>query len=254
MRVLSYCTCTILILSVLTLDGQSVGGSGSSPVVSSSTHTTTASNTASADPLQLFLSRPPESLTAYRAFRTLKASNKRFKKDGWMTVWTELDPKKGFSYEIVDEGGSGYIRNKVLRKMLEGERDAIATGQPGRVALSTANYRFSAVANDGQTAKLQIVPLRADTLLVNGTVTIEAGTGDLLSVEGRLAKNPSFWTNRVEVSRRYGRIAGVRVPLQVESTASVKIVGTSEFSMVYEYASINGSAVGQPQTTSRLSP
>jgi hypothetical protein len=95
------------------------------------------------------------------------------------------------------------------------------------------------------------VPLRADTLLVNGTVTIEAGTGDLLSVEGRLAKNPSFWTNRVEVSRRYGRIAAVRVPLQVESTASVKIVGTSEFSMVYEYASINGSPVSNVTTAQR---
>jgi hypothetical protein len=207
----------------------------------------------SADPIQRFLSRPPESLTSYRALRTLRAANKRFKKDGWLTAWTELDPQGVFRYEIVSEGGSGYIRNKVLRKMLEGERDAIASGQPGRVALSLANYRFSVMSDDGQIAKLQIVPLRADTLLVNGTVTIEAGTGDLLSVEGRLAKNPSFWTSRVEVSRRYGRIAGVRVPLHVESTASVKIVGTSEFSMTYEYASINGSAVGQPPLTASAS-
>src|SRR5262249_47755678 len=152
MRVLSYCTCTLLILSALAIV--------SPPPVSTA---------ASSDPVQLFLSRPPESLTAYRAFRTLKAANKRFKKEGWLTAWTELDPKSGFRYEIVAEGGSGYIRNKVLRKMLEGEREAIANGQPGRVALSTANYRFSALSDDGQVAKLQIVPLRADTLLVNGT-------------------------------------------------------------------------------------
>jgi hypothetical protein len=243
MRVLPYCTCTILILSVLTLDGRSIevssGNSSSSPAVS---------NAASTDPVQRFLSRPPENLTSYRAFRTLRAANTRFKKEGWLTAWTELDPQTGFRYEIVGEGGSDYIRRKVLRKMLEGERDAVASGQPGRVALSLANYRFSVMSDDGQVAKLQIVPLRADTLLVNGTVTIEAGTGDLLSVEGRLAKNPSFWTNRVEVSRRYGRIAGVRVPLQVESTASVKIAGTSEFSMTYEYAAINGSEVGEPLT------
>jgi hypothetical protein len=106
------------------------------------------------------------------------------------------------------------------------------------------------VSDDGEIAKLQIVPLRADTLLVNGTLTIEAGTGDLLSVEGRLAKSPSFWTNRVDVSRRYGRVAGIRVPLQVESTANVKFAGTSEFSMTYEYASINGSDVSS-MTTSR---
>jgi hypothetical protein len=224
MHVLAYCTCTILILSTLALDGRSAASS--------------------ADPVQRFLSRPSETLTSYRAFRTLRASNKRFNKEGWMTAWTELDPQGGFRYEVVGEGGSDYIRRKVLRKMLDGEREAIAIGQPGRVALSPANYRFSVMSDDGQVAKLQIVPLRADTLLVNGTVTVEAGTGDLLSVEGRLAKNPSFWTNRVDVSRRYGRIAGVRVPLRVESTASVKIVGTSEFSMDYEYASINGDPVG----------
>lgn len=243
MRILSFCACTLLILSALGV---------SSPV---STAASGASG-ASADPIQRFLSRPPETLTSYRALRTLRAANKRFKKEGWMTAWTELDPRGGFRYEIVAEGGSDYIRRKVLLKMLDGERDAIASGQPGRVALSPANYRFSVMSDDGQIAKLQIVPLRADTLLVNGTVTIEAGTGDLLSVEGRLAKNPSFWTNRVEVSRRYGRIAGVRVPLQVESTASVKIAGTSEFSMIYEYASINGtpintSAVGNVTSAQR---
>lgn len=226
MRILAYCTCTLLILYTLGLDGRSA--------------------VSTADPVQRFLSRPSETLTSYRAFRTLRASNKRFKKEGWMTAWTELDPQGGFGYEIVGEGGSDYIRRKVLRKMLDGERDAIASGQPARVALSLANYRFSVMSDDGQIAKLQIVPLRADTLLVNGTVTTEANTGDLLSVEGRLAKNPSFWTTRVDVSRRYGRIAGVRVPLRVESTASVKIAGASEFSMVYEYASINGEPVGQP--------
>jgi hypothetical protein len=241
MRALTFCSCTLLILGALAVS--SVAGSATSPPSG-----TSPASASSADPIQRFLSRTPEHLTSYRAFRTLRASNKRFKREGWMTAWTELDPQGGFRYDIVSEGGSEYIRRKVLLKMLDGERDAIASGQPGRVTLSLANYRFSVMSDDGQIAKLQIVPLRADTLLVNGTVTIETGTGDLLSVEGRLAKNPSFWTNRVEVSRRYGRIAGVRVPLQVESTASVKIVGTSEFSMVYEYASINGAAVGNVTT------
>jgi hypothetical protein len=238
MRGFTRCVCTLLLLT-LTVLASSFEASDSP-----------ASDGPASDPVQRFLSRPPEQLMSYRALRTLRASNKRFKKEGWLTAWTELDPQGGFRYEIVAEGGSDYIRRKVLLKMLDGERDAIASGQPGRVALSPANYRFQVVSDDGEIAKLQIVPLRADTLLVNGTLTIEAGTGDLLSVEGRLAKSPSFWTNRVDVSRRYGRVAGIRVPLQVESTANVKFAGTSEFSMTYEYASINGSDVSS-MTTSR---
>ena len=30
-----------------------------------------------------------------------------------MLAWTEYDHVNGFRYQIVDEGGSGYIRNKV---------------------------------------------------------------------------------------------------------------------------------------------
>jgi hypothetical protein len=40
--------------------------------------------------------------------------------------------------------------------------------------------------------------------------------------------------------RRYERINGIRVPVSMQSTAHVVIVGRSTFSMVYDYASING--------------
>jgi hypothetical protein len=201
-----------------------------------------AANTS--DPVQRFLTAPAEPLSSYRALRKISASNKRFKKHGWLTAWTELDPKHGFRYEIVDEGGSEYIRKRVLRKLLEGERDAVTSGEPGKAALTTSNYRFDVVEDNGTVMRLSIVPLRSDGLLVNGTVTAESGTGDLLSIEGRLAKNPSFWTSRVDVTRRYGRIGGIRVPLEVASTAHVKIAGASELSMTFEYESINGRIIG----------
>jgi len=62
-------------------------------------------------------------------------------------------------------------------------------------------------------------------------------------VEGLLVKRPSFWTRRVEVVRRYARVGGVRLPVSMESTAQVLVVGTSTFSMTYEYESINGASV-----------
>lgn len=64
--------------------------------------------------------------------------------------------------------------------------------------------------------------------------------GDLVRVEGTLASRPSFWTRRVEVVRRYGRVGGVRVPVALESIADVRIVGRSTFRMTYHYLSVNG--------------
>jgi hypothetical protein len=200
--------------------------------------------TAGADPVQRFLSRTDEPLTRYQARRTLRARNERFNKEGWITVFTELDPAAGFTYRMIEEGGSGYIRNKVLRKALDGEREAIAAGDASRSALSAANYQFNVTSVDGPNARVRVTPLRKERFLVDGTITLTADSGDLLQIEGRLARNPSFWTNRVDVVRRYGRIDGVRVPVSVESTANVKIAGTSAFSMTYEYESINGRRVG----------
>jgi hypothetical protein len=77
-------------------------------------------------------------------------------------------------------------------------------------------------------------------MLVHGTALVTADSGDLRLVEGRLAKSPSFWTRSVRISRRYERIAGVRVPVSMRSTADVRIVGDSTFSMTYDYETING--------------
>ena len=68
-----------------------------------------------------------------------------------------------------------------------------------------------------------------------------------MRIEGRLSKAPSFWTRRVEVVRHYERINGVRVPVAIESVASVLIAGRSTFKMTYQYETINGQQVGVPQ-------
>jgi hypothetical protein len=67
--------------------------------------------------------------------------------------------------------------------------------------------------------------------------------GELLRVEGLLAKNPSFWTSQVQVTRRYARVDGVRVPIAVESIAKVKFAGRSRLNVEYQYQSVNGRVV-----------
>jgi hypothetical protein len=71
-----------------------------------------------------------------------------------------------------------------------------------------------------------------------------------MRVEGRLAKNPSFWTSLVNIVRRYSRIGGVRVPVATETTAKVKFVGTAQMDVVYDYQSINGRPVAVSEGSS----
>ncbi len=189
------------------------------------------------------ITRQEEPLKAYRAFRRMHAWSDRFNQEAWVDAWTELKGGR-FAFEIVSERGSDTIRSKVLRPILERERDLINSGDSDRADLTLENYDFSDAGLDADGTKVvQIKPRRKDVLLVDGRMVLSPDGRDLLRVEGRLAKNPSFWTSLVNIVRRYARLAGVRVPVATETTAKVKFAGTSQLRMSYEYESINGRPV-----------
>jgi hypothetical protein len=193
-----------------------------------------------------FIQNDRDRVHQYRAFRRLEATNEKFKKDAWLEAWTELTPR-GLTYEIVDGGGSEYIRSKALEAALKNEQRLLAAGGIERADLTTANYEFGAAepSTDGL-IRVGLKARRADQVLVNGAMFLSPRSGDLLRVEGALAKAPSFWTRRVEIVREYRRVAGIRVPVRVESLVQVKIAGDSRFVMTYDYERINDQVVGAP--------
>ncbi len=140
----------------------------------------------------------------------------------------ELD-EGGFRYEIVSERGSDYARNKVLKAVLKREQELIAEGRGEAIdVVSARNYEFTDAAADADGVRYVLLkPKRKDVLLVDGRMVLNEDATELLRVEGRLSKNPSFWTNSVNVIRHYGRLDGVRVPVSTESIARVKFAGLS---------------------------
>ena len=203
--------------------------------------------------LDRFLVRDSEAGPArYRALRHLEAKNARFGASAWMDVWTDFDESAGLRYEIASESGSGQIRRRVFRAALEGEQKLWQDKQPQQSGFTHSNYMFEEGGSEGALETIGITPRRKDVLLVQGRLLVKPDDGDLMRVEGRLSKTPSFWTRRVEVVRRYGRVGGAHVPLEIESTAQVLLAGPSTFRMTYEYESINGQSVGAPQP--RLAP
>jgi hypothetical protein len=193
-----------------------------------------------------FLSRPDEPIVTYRALRRLEASNPRFDLHGWMDAWTEVTPAGEFTYEIVREGGSEYIRNKVLRPLLANEEKLVGTRNTARAAVTEDNYelRGAELSEEPGLVKLLVKPKREDVLLVDGAIFVTEGDADLVRVEGRLAKNPSFWTRRVDVVRSYERISGMRVPVRLDSVAQIRFAGTAKLSVIWDYQTVNGVAIG----------
>ena len=191
--------------------------------------------------LERFLSRPDEPIKEYRATRRLEGHNARFDMHAVIEAVTELRPGGRFEYAIVSESGSDYIRDKVLRPILETEAKVLASGSASRSALTTENYEIGGgeLAEPGL-VKLFAKPRRKDVSLIDGAVFVTSHDSDLVRIEGRMAKNPSFWTTRVNLVRHYDRVGGVRVPVRLDSTAQIRFAGESSLSMIYDYESING--------------
>jgi hypothetical protein len=192
--------------------------------------------------LDRFLTRTDEPVRSYRAHRRLEAHNERLDLEGWMEVRTHLVNPTTLQWNVVAEGGSASVRGKVLRRALEVEAEGLRTGDSTRSALTAANYTFrpSEPVPGSAGHRILIDPRRKDRMLVRGSMLVSEPDADLLQVEGRLSKNPSFWTSSVDVVRRYARIAGVRLPVEMVSRARLKIAGASSFRMTWEYESVNG--------------
>lgn len=201
-----------------------------------------AASSSSGRPANPFPSVREEPLTQYRAYRRMHGRNEHFGQEAWLEAWTELDDR-GFRYTIVSETGSDYMRNKVLKGVLKREQELVAEGECRRSELSTDNYEFQDVQQGDGESYVTLKPKRKDVTLVHGRAVLSQDGTELLRVEGRLAKNPSFWTSLVNVIRHYARVDGVRVPVATESTAKVKLAGVASLDVQYEYETINGRPV-----------
>jgi len=196
--------------------------------------------------LERFLAETPTEDVPYRALRHLEASAPHLVSRAWMDVWTELDAG-GMRYEVIAEDGSDSVRTRVFRAVLDAEREAVRRGAAKSAALTPANYTFERRPSDSDLASIAIKPRRRDMLLVDGSLFLRPPDGELVRIEGRLARTPSFFIRRVDIVRRYRRLGGISMPVALESVAHLLLAGRATFEMTYDYESVNGQRVGHPQ-------
>lgn len=192
-------------------------------------------------------SEPP----AYRAFRRMDAGLVDSDRKGWLEVWTEFRPNKGLTIDVVREGGSEYVRNKVLRNLLKNEQELLADGKPLRQPLDPKNYVFEdgGITESGL-RRIVLKPVRKSIGIVNGHVLLDPNAG-VVGMTGRLVKSPSFWVRDVDVTWKFATIAGYVLPIEMSTDGRVRFFGNSSFRMTYQYVSIDGQPTGAAITAAQ---
>ena len=187
----------------------------------------------------------------YVAVRRLEAENGKTGKEAWMDARTTLGADGRLAVEILDEGGSEQIRNRVFRAALEREQELVAAHSSVPASLDTYECAEPELDSSGL-LRVPLRPRRKDVNLVFGDLFMQPSTGDVVRVAGRLAKSPSFWVSQVDVEWRYARVHNdIVLPVSLHSNARVKIFGPSTFRMTYDYVSVDGQPVAAGTRASR---
>ncbi|MDR3519273.1 MAG: hypothetical protein P4L63_00035 [Candidatus Pacebacteria bacterium] len=202
---------------------------------------TTTSLAQASDPVTAFFAKSAtdEPVLSYKGSQRLEGTG--FGESGFIEVSVEF--REGlFSYQITNEGGSSQVRSKALKPFLEAERNQ---KHPELSAFNGDNYNITLDdKTEGGLTLLNLEPRRKERALISGYLFVDIN-GDLIRVEGKPAKSPSFWTFNTKVIRYYSRISGVRVPTKMVSTATL-VCAPSSLVVTYSYDELNGRKVKQP--------
>ncbi len=141
-------------------------------------------------------------------------------------------------FTIVAESGSGLIRSRVFKPLMEIEVETAAGRNRFDSSITSNNYNFKLLGEEDVDGAhcfvVQTTAKRADKYLFNGKVWIHAAEFALVQVAGQPAKNPSVWIKRVEFARRYQKLKEFWLPLKNESVTQVRMFGKNILTIDYD--------------------
>jgi len=163
----------------------------------------------------------------YRGFSTKLAAQ--------MEVEATYDAKTGKSFRILSESGSKALREKVLRKALESEKEA--TQDKAASAMTPANYRFRLVGSESLNGRpayiLDVEPLTASKFLVRGKIWVDAADFAVVKMEAEPSKSPSFWISRTLIQQSFAKTGEFWLAAENRSETKVRVGGTAVLQIHY---------------------
>ena len=179
-----------------------------------------------------------QALHSYQGTRTYRAEYNGFPgtRAAEMVVSVKYVPaKKEFTVE--SSTGSGLVIDKVLKKLLEAESEAMDVESQRRSALTKDNYHFTLIgyesgSPDG-TYVLRVEPRTKGKFLYRGRIWVDGRDFAVVRLEAEPAKNPSFWTKKTEIVQRYKKVGDFWLPAYNHSVTVIRLGGHAELTIDY---------------------
>ena len=154
-------------------------------------------------------------------------------------------------FSIRSEKGSKLVIERVFKRMLQTEKEALTEENHGRVALNNDNYRFTLAGYESTPAGsfyiLSVEPRTNNKLLYRGRIWVDAEDFAVARIEAVPAKNPSFWTKETKIEQVYGKVGDFWLPVSNRSTTAIRLGGHAYFTIDYkDYQITDAAPLGTP--------
>jgi hypothetical protein len=156
-----------------------------------------------------------------------------------MTVQTVYRQETGKSYTILSESGSEFIRNHVLRTVLDNEKNLNMPGIVEHSWFTSANYEMQLKPGgiqllDGREClTLAIHPKRKAANMFDGTLMVDAKDGSIVQLDGSATQSASIFTGAAQVMRHYVNVNGFSMATQARAVSDSFILGRTTVTIDY---------------------
>lgn len=160
-----------------------------------------------------------------------------------MVVGVKYESPGTKEFTIQSATGSKIIIDKVFKKLLQSEKEALEAENQTRNALTTANYHFTMVgyeaSAEGSAARrpmylLAVEPKTQSKFLYRGRIWVDAEDFAVARIEAEPAKNPSFWIKNTHIEHQYVKVKDFWLPATNHSATVVRLGGYADLEIEYK--------------------
>lgn len=180
-----------------------------------------------------------EALHQFQGTRTYRMQYRGFpsNRDAEMVVTMSFQAPDRKEFKVVSQTGSKFVIDKVFKRLLESEQEAMNEKNRRQTALSSENYDFTLadyeVTSEGARYVLNTIPKIKNKFLYRGKVWVDAEDFAVVKIEAEPAKNPSFWITKTQIYHTYVKVGDFWLPAKNQTQSSIRLGGKALLSIEY---------------------
>jgi hypothetical protein len=188
-------------------------------------------------------------LSAYQGTRVYRLEYRGFpgSRSAEIVVDVEYRSPGTKEFRIRSEKGSKLVVDRVFKRVMQTEKEALSEENQRRVALNQDNYQFTLAGSEttptGTSYILSVEPRTDNRLLYRGRIWVDAEDFAVVRIEATPAKNPSFWTKDTKIEQVYSKVGDFWLPVSNRSSSDVRLGGHANFTIEYKDYQISGQSV-----------